>query len=113
MKILLKSKIHRAIVTEANVNYTGSITIDRTLMDRAGISEYEKVLVVDNTSGNRVETYVIEGKKDSGIICMNGAAAHLIKKGDNVTIMAFEIKDGEASPKKILVDEKNRFAKNI
>jgi len=113
MQILLKSKIHRATVTEANVNYTGSITIDRSLMDKVGIVEYEKVLVVDNTNANRLETYVIEGKKDSGIICMNGAAAHLIKKGDSITIMAFELSDKAASPKKILVDEKNRFAKNI
>lgn len=113
MKILLKSKIHRATVTEANVNYTGSITIDRALMEKVGIDEYEKVLVVDNTSGNRLETYVIEGERDSGVICMNGAAAHLIKKGDNITIMAFEISDKPASPRKMLVDEKNRFSKNI
>ncbi len=86
---VLKSKIHRATVTEANLDYIGSITIDETLMEAAGIYEYEKVSVVDVTNGARLETYVIRGERDSGVICLNGAAAHLIHKGDIVIIMAY------------------------
>jgi len=113
MRVLLKSKIHRATVTEADVNYTGSITIDRALMDRADIIVGEKVLVVDNTNGARLETYALEGEENSGIICMNGGSARLIPKGDCITILAFEISDGPAKPKKIVVDEKNRFAREV
>ncbi len=86
---VLKSKIHRATVTEANLDYIGSITIDETLMEAAGIYEYEKVSVVDVTNGARLETYVIRGERNSGVICLNGAAAHLIHKGDIVIIMAY------------------------
>ncbi|MBM4170079.1 MAG: aspartate 1-decarboxylase [Ignavibacteria bacterium] len=112
MRQFLRSKIHKAIVTEADVRYIGSITIDETLMNLAHLSEYEKVLVVDNTNGERVETYVIKGEPDSGTICMNGAAAHRIKKGDEVIIMAFEWSEGEPSkPINILVNEQNRFVK--
>lgn len=111
MKFVLKSKIHKAIVTEADLNYIGSITIDKTLMDLVGLIEYEKVLVVDNTNGARLETYVLEGKENSGIICMNGAAAHLIKKGDEVIIMAFEITNKAPNPKQILVDKENKLTK--
>ena len=82
MKQMLRSKIHKAIVTEADLSYVGSITIDEQLMELAGLLEYEKVLVVDNTNGSRLETYVISGTRGSGQICMNGAAAHLIKKRD-------------------------------
>lgn len=88
---VLKSKIHRARVTEANLNYVGSITIDEDLMDASGIVSGEKVAVVDNTNGARLETYVIPGKRGSGCICMNGAAAHLMHVGDIVIIMAYAL----------------------
>lgn len=86
---ILKSKIHRVTVTEANLDYIGSITIDEDLMDAANIYSGERVQVVDNTNGARLETYVIPGKRGSGCICMNGAAAHLIHVGDTVIIMAY------------------------
>lgn len=88
---ILKSKIHRVTVTEANLEYIGSITIDENLMDAAHIYAGEKVQVVDNTNGARLETYVIPGKRGSGCICMNGAAAHLIHVGDTVIIMAYAL----------------------
>lgn len=111
MRIFLKSKIHNATVTEANLKYVGSITIDESLMIKANINEYEKVLVVDNTNGNRLETYVIKGKKNSGHICMNGAAAHLIKKGHEIIIMTFQITDKPTKPIIVIVDKKNKFVK--
>ncbi len=111
MRQFLKSKIHNATVTEANLNYIGSITIDENLMKKAKIDEYEKVLVVDNTNGNRLETYVIKGKKNSGQICMNGAAAHLIKKGDEIIIMTFQLSKKPIKPRIVLVDKNNRFVK--
>lgn len=114
MRQFLRSKIHKATVTEAEVNYIGSITIDETLMESAQLAEYEKVLVVDNTNGERVETYVIKGARDSGTICMNGAAAHRIKKGDEVIIMAFQWTDGNPTkPVNILVDKNNRFVRYL
>lgn len=88
---ILKSKIHRVTVTEANLDYIGSITIDEELMEAAGIVAGEKVAVVDNSNGARLETYVITGKRGSGCICMNGAAAHLIHPGDTVIIMAYAL----------------------
>lgn len=88
---ILKSKIHRVTVTEANLDYIGSITIDEALMEAAGIYPGERVQVVDNTNGARLETYVITGKRGSGCICMNGAAAHLIGVGDTVIIMAYAL----------------------
>lgn len=88
---VLKSKIHRVSVTEANLDYVGSITIDEDLMDASGIVSGEKVSVVDNTNGARLETYVIPGKRGSGCICMNGAAAHLMHVGDIVIIMAYAL----------------------
>lgn len=88
---ILKSKIHRVKVTEANLEYIGSITIDEDLMDASGIVSGEKVSVVDNTNGARLETYVIPGKRGSGCICMNGAAAHLMHVGDTVIIMAYAL----------------------
>jgi aspartate 1-decarboxylase len=111
MRSYLRSKIHKAIVTEANLRYVGSITIDERLMKLAGIDEYEKVLVVDNANGNRLETYVIRGKKDSGIIGINGAAAHLIQKGDEIIIMSFQISDRPKKPINILVDGNNKFVR--
>jgi len=89
MLTMLKAKIHRAVVTEANLNYVGSITIDAALMEAAGILEYEQVHVVDINNGNRFETYVISGSRDSGVICLNGAAARLVQPGDQVIIMAY------------------------
>lgn len=88
---VLKSKIHRVTVTKANINYIGSITIDRDLMDAAGIFDGEKVSVVNLTNGNRAVTYVISGERKSGCIEMNGAAAHLFKVGDIIIIMAYAI----------------------
>lgn len=111
MRWVLRSKIHKAIVTEANLDYIGSITIDEDLIEKAGLWHGEKVLVVDNTNGARLDTYVIAGKRGSGIICMNGAAAHLIKTGDEIIIMGFELTDKKISPKNILVDKKNKFVK--
>ena len=86
---ILKSKIHRVTVTEANLDYVGSVTIDQDLMDAANIYVGERVQIVDNTNGNRLETYVIPGKRGSGCICINGAAAHLMHVGDTVIIMAY------------------------
>ena len=88
---ILKSKIHCAKVTEANLHYIGSITIDEDLMDAANIYAGEKVQVVDNTNGARIETYVIPGQRGSGCICINGAAAHLVHVGDTVIIMAYAL----------------------
>lgn len=88
---VLKSKIHRVTVTEANLEYIGSVTIDEALMDAAGIVAGERVQIVDNTNGARLETYVITGKRDSGCICINGAAAHLVNVGDTVIIMAYAL----------------------
>jgi len=111
MRIYLRSKIHKATVTESNLNYIGSITIDERLMEIAGIDEYEKVLVVDNSNGQRLETYVIKGQRDTGVIGINGAAAHLVHKGDEVIIMSFQIADRPAEPINILVDKNNNFVK--
>ena len=86
---MLKAKIHRATVTQADVNYVGSVTIDSLLLEEAGILEYEKVQVVDVDNGNRFETYTIAGEPGSGIICLNGAAAHCVTIGDKVIIMAY------------------------
>ncbi|MCQ2369421.1 MAG: aspartate 1-decarboxylase [Paludibacteraceae bacterium] len=86
---LLKSKIHRVTVTDANLNYIGSITIDEDLMDAAGIIEYEKVSIVDNNNGERFETYVIKGERGSGVICTNGAAARKVQPGDIIIITAY------------------------
>lgn len=113
MRTFLRSKIHKATVTEANLDYVGSITIDESLMRKADLREYEKVLVVDNTNGHRLETYVIKGRKDSGAICSNGAAAHLIKRGDEVIIMAFETGSKPRKPKNVLVDKQNRFVRYL
>jgi aspartate 1-decarboxylase len=113
MRIYLRSKIHKATITEANLHYVGSITIDECLMKHADIAEFEKVLIVDNTNGQRLETYVIKGKKNSGQIGINGAAAHLVHKGDEVIIMSFQISDRPKRPINILVDKKNRFVKHL
>ncbi len=109
MKWFLKSKIHKAIVTEARLDYEGSITIDKELMNLVGLEIGEKVLVVSNTSGNRLETYVIPGK--IGEICMNGAAAHLIKRDEEIIIMGFELSNHTIEQKIILLDKDNNFIK--
>lgn len=88
---ILKSKIHRVQVTEANLDYIGSVTIDEALMEAANIYAGERVQIVDNTNGARIETYVIPGKRNSGCICINGAAAHRVKVGDTVIIMAYAL----------------------
>ena len=109
---MLKSKIHRATVTEAELEYVGSITIDKNLLESSGILEYEKVLVVDITHGSRLESYRIAGERGSGIICLNGAAAKLINKGDTVIIMAFADMDEkeakEYKPTVVFVDDENK-----
>ena len=109
MRWILRSKIHKAIVTEADLNYTGSITIDEDLIEKSGLWVGERVLVVSITSGARLETYVMRGERGSGTICMNGAAAHLIKAGEEITIMGFELTDKRIMPKKILVNKENKF----
>ena len=109
---MLKSKIHRAVVTEANINYVGSITIDRDLMDAAGLHEYELAHVVDIDNGNRLETYVIAGPRGEGDICLNGAAARRVHVGDRVIIMAYcQIEESETrrhKPMIVFVDTDNR-----
>lgn len=113
MRQFLRAKIHKATVTEADLSYVGSVTIDASLLERAGIAEYEKVLIVDNTNGARLETYALAGEPDSGTLCINGAAAHLVKKGDEVIVMAFEYGDEPIEPRQILVDGENRFAREL
>lgn len=110
---LLSSKIHQATVTEANLSYIGSITIDQELMEHTDLWAGQKVLVVSNTSGARLETYVITGPRGSGVICINGAAAHLIKKGEEVIIIGFQFSPNPVEPKAILVDGQNRFVKYL
>lgn len=114
LKTVLSAKIHRATVTECDLNYIGSITIDEELMDKAGILINEQVHVLNITNGNRFVTYAIPGKRDSGKIGINGAAAHLAKEGDLVIICSYaqmNVEELESfEPKVILVDEKNKFA---
>lgn len=111
---LMKSKIHRAKVTEANLNYVGSITIDEDLMDTADIMKNEKVQIVNNNNGNRFETYVIPGERGSGVICLNGAAARLVQPGDTIIIISYGMFDrNEAkqfNPTIVFVDENNKVA---
>ncbi|MEZ6013638.1 MAG: aspartate 1-decarboxylase [Planctomycetota bacterium] len=113
MRQFLRAKIHKAVVTEANLDYVGSITIDSELMERVDLGEYEKVLVVDNTNGARIETYAIPGPPGSGVICMNGAAAHHVRQGDEVIIMAFGFAAEPLRPRQILVDGLNRYVREI
>ncbi|MGL6202476.1 MAG: aspartate 1-decarboxylase [Lachnospiraceae bacterium] len=109
---LLKSKIHRAVVTQAELNYVGSITIDKELMEEANIHQYEKVQIVDIDNGQRFETYVIEGEKNSGVMCINGAAARCVQVGDKIIIMTYCIKREEEAashnPIVVLVNENNK-----
>ena len=112
---LLKSKIHRAVVTQAELDYVGSVTIDSLLMREAGIVEYEKVQIADVNNGNRLETYVIAGEEGSGIICLNGAVAKLVSVGDKVIIMAYaDMTPEEAKthePTVVFVDDDNNISK--
>src|SRR5215467_6310011 len=111
MRWMLRSKIHQATVTEADLKYVGSITIDAELMDMVGLLPGERVLVVSNTSGARLETYTIPGPRGSGAVCMNGAAAHLIKKGDEIIIMGFELADRPVESKQIVLDKDNQVVR--
>jgi aspartate 1-decarboxylase len=115
MREMLRGKIHRARVTDANLNYEGSITIDEALMEAADILPYEKVHVVDVDNGARLETYTIVGERHSGVICLNGAAARLVQTGDKVIIIAYNIVTEEESkhvqPRLVFVDEKNRIVR--
>jgi aspartate 1-decarboxylase len=111
-RTMLKSKIHRATVTEANLDYEGSVTVDQDLMRAADLLPYERVEIYDCTNGNRLATYVIPGEPDSGEICINGAAAHLVKPGDKVILASYvqmeeaACRDWEA--RRVFVDERNR-----
>jgi aspartate 1-decarboxylase len=109
LRWMLRSKIHKAIVTDADLQYIGSITIDQDLIEMVQLWPGEKVLVVSNTTGVRLETYVIAGPRNSGTICMNGAAAHLIHKGEEIIVMGFELTDSPVVTKSILVDPDNKF----
>lgn len=112
---MLKSKIHRATVVQAELDYVGSITIDEALMEAAGIYEYEKVQIADVNNGNRFETYVIAGERNSGMICLNGAAAHMVELGDKIIIMCYaqmtpeEVKENK--PRVVFVDDENKITR--
>lgn len=112
---MLKGKIHRATVVQAELSYVGSITVDEDLLDAAGICEYQKVQIVDINNGNRFETYCIAGDRGSGMICLNGAAARCVQVGDMIIIMAYCKVDVEESknhkPNVVFVDEKNKIEK--
>lgn len=112
---MLKGKIHRAVVTQAELDYVGSITIDEQLMEAAGIQEYERVQVVDVNNGQRLETYAIAGERNSGVVCLNGAAARLVQPGDMVIIMAYALMQPEEvrafRPKVVFVDPLNRVVR--
>ena len=110
---MLKGKIHRAVVTQAELDYVGSITVDMDLLNAAGILEYEKVQIVDINNGERFETYTIAGERGSGVICLNGAAARCVQKGDKIIIMAYCTLDTdeakEHKPKVVFVDSENKI----
>ena len=112
---MLKGKIHRAVVKQAELNYVGSITIDPELMEAAGILEYEQVQIVDVENGNCFETYTIDGEPGSGMICLNGAAARQVQVGDHVIIMAYCQMDAKEAadhkPKVVFVDEENHISR--
>ncbi|AET61367.1 MULTISPECIES: aspartate 1-decarboxylase [Paenibacillus] len=113
-RTMMKSKIHRATVTEANLNYVGSITIDEDLMETSDLLENEKVQIVNNNNGARLETYVIPGPRGSGVICLNGAAARLVQPGDTVIIISYASMSNEEAktykPTVVFVDEHNKPA---
>ena len=119
MRTVLKSKIHRATVTDANIGYEGSISVDPDLLEAADILPYEKVWVLDVDNGSRLTTYAIEGERGSGDMCVNGAAARLVHKGDTVIVLTYETVEDEkarkARPRLVYVDRMNRIAhtKNV
>lgn len=113
MRWMLRSKIHRATVTETRLDYEGSITVDVDLLEKAGIWVGEKVLIADVNNGNRFETYTLPGERGSGIIALNGAAAHLCSIGDKIIIMGYELTDEQIHAKVVLVDENNRSKKEF
>ena len=113
MRWVMRSKIHNATVTEANLAYVGSITIDSDLLEAVGLWPGERVLVVSNTTGARLETYTIAGDAGSGDICVNGAAAHQIGEGEEVIIMGFELTAVPIVPNVILVDKQNRLVRRL
>jgi aspartate 1-decarboxylase len=113
MRNVLRSKIHRAYITDANADYIGSIIIDRELMEKVDLWEFEKVLICDVTNGNRWETYVLPGERGSGTVSVQGAGAKLCNKGDCVIILSFEVSDKPTEPKMILVDQDNQFVEYI
>lgn len=112
---MLKGKIHRATVIQAELDYVGSITVDEELLEAAGILEYEKVQIVDVNNGSRFETYTICGERGSGMICLNGAAARCVSTGDKIIIMAYGQYDQEEAknhkPSVVFVDEKNKISR--
>ena len=112
---MLKEIIHRAIVTQAELDYVGSITVEMDLLEQAGILEYEKVQIVDVNNGSRFETYTIAGERGSGVMCLNGAAARMVQTGDKIILMAYaQVTPEEASelrPTVLFVDEKNKVTK--
>lgn len=114
---MCKSKIHAATVTETNLNYNGSITIDKALLERVDILPFERVQVLNVNNGSRVETYVIEGEPNAGVICLNGAAARWAQPGDKVIIISYCLTEDASAknwkPKIILVDESNKFIKSL
>lgn len=113
---MLKGKIHRATVVQAELNYVGSITVDQDLLDASGIQEYEKVQIVDIDNGSRFETYTIAGERGSGMICLNGAAARCVSVGDKIILMSYaqmtpeEVKN-DYHPNVVFVDEQNHIAR--
>ncbi len=113
MRVLLRSKIHRAFITECNEDYIGSILIDGELMERVDLWEYEKVLICDITNGNRFETYAIAGERGSGVMSVQGAAAKLVDKGDCIIVMSFDVSEEPIDPKMILVNEDNEFVEYL
>lgn len=112
---MLKGKIHRAKVVQAELDYVGSITVDEDLLEAAGIYEYEKVQIVDINNGNRFETYTIAGERGSGLICLNGAAARQVQTGDKIIIMAYAVMDEKEikanPPKVVFVDDDNKIVR--
>jgi aspartate 1-decarboxylase len=114
---MMKSKIHQAIVTESNLNYVGSITIDEAVMEQVDILPNERVQIVNNNNGARLETYVIKGERNSGIICLNGAAARLVQQGDEIIIISYAMMTEEQArnyqPKIVLMDRQNRVLRRL
>lgn len=113
LRELLQSKIHKATITGADLSYIGSITIDQDLLDKVDLWPGQKVTVVSNTSGHRLETYVIAGERNSGMVCINGAAALLIKKGEEVIIFSYALSDRPVKAKCILVDSHNKYVQDL